>query len=202
MAPMRLYTRTGDQGNTGLVDGSRIEKDHVRIASYGTVDELNSILALCIDSLKTNTFSLAPQCLQWILAIQNDLFTIGSELATPYEARWDGMTSITLEDITILEKLIDFCQSQVPSLKEFVLPGGTLSNCYFHVARTVCRRAERTIISLSKIEKINANIIPYINRLSDLLFALSRIALIMSTQKEFYWSKLSGVRSLSLPEGF
>ncbi len=194
----KVYTRTGDKGTTGLADGSRINKDDVRIESYGTVDELNSIIAVCkqnLNNLPAAEFKLLDN---WLFAIQNDLFNVGSDLATPIVSRWKNMILVGKEEVTILEKMIDTFQICLTPLKEFVLPGGTLLNSYFHLARTVCRRAERNIVTLSRQEEINEFIIPYINRLSDLLFVLSRCVQHINKNQEVTWDKACGVRALNL----
>ena len=193
----KVYTRTGDKGTTGLADGSRINKDNIRIESYGVIDELNSILAICRQSLNNLPINDAQLLDKWLFAIQNDLFNVGSDLATPINSRRENMILVNQEEVTILEKMIDFCQESLPPLKEFVLPGGTLLNSYFHLARTVCRRAERNIVTLSREEKINEFVIPYVNRLSDLLFVLSRWVQSKCGQPEVTWDKKSGVRAIS-----
>lgn len=203
----KVYTRTGDKGTTGLADGSRIKKDHIRIESYGAIDELNSILAICKQaSCVENTLpnqskhlSLEDSNLisRWIFAIQNDLFNIGSDLATPISSRWPGIILVGQDEINILEKMIDFCQEILPPLKEFVLPGGTFLNSYFHLARTVCRRTERVIVTLEQTEEINPFVLVYINRLSDLLFVLSRWVQYKCSEKELTWNKQGGLKNFS-----
>ncbi|APJ02435.1 cob(I)yrinic acid a,c-diamide adenosyltransferase [Silvanigrella aquatica] len=197
MRLVKVYTKTGDKGTTGLADGSRVSKDDLRLESYGTIDELNSIIGICRQNI--NTIPAKEQKLldSWLIAIQNDLFNLGSDLATPLSARWDNMITISEIDVKQLEKIIDYCQNQLPPLHEFVLPGGTLLNSYLHLARTVCRRAERLTVTLSKEKEINLNIIPFINRLSDLLFILSRWVQIIINKNEVTWNKNRGVRELN-----
>ena len=192
----KVYTRTGDKGMTGLADGSRINKDNIRIESYGNIDELNSVIGICrqsLNNLSTNDIKLLDS---WLFAIQNDLFNIGSDLATPIPSRWENMILIGKEEVAIIEKIIDFCQNDLPPLKEFVLPGGTLLNAYLHLARTICRRAERTTVTLFKEEKINEFIIPYVNRLSDLLFVLSRWVQYKCDKPEALWNKSGGLKAM------
>lgn len=199
----RIYTRTGDKGTTGLADGSRIEKDHLRIETYGTVDELNSVIGICqshlseISSLEvTKNLNLSL----WLSAIQNDLFNLGSDLATPVEKRWEKIILVDENDVKQLEKMIDLIQKKLPALNHFVLPGGTVLNSYFHLARTVCRRAERCIVSLQKVEKINPNAVIYVNRLSDLLFVMARYAQHSLQKQEVKWDSQMGVRFLNLEQ--
>ena len=196
MRIVKVYTKTGDKGTTGLADGSRVSKDDVRIESYGTIDELNSIIGICRQNIGKLPELEQEIIDRWLFALQNDLFNIGSDLATPISARWEKMIVISDTDVIQLEKIIDYCQNSLEPLKEFVLPGGTLLNSYLHLARTVCRRAERQIVTLSKENKINSQIIPFINRLSDLLFVLSRWVQKCSNKKEILWDKNMGVQSL------
>jgi cob(I)alamin adenosyltransferase len=198
----KVYTRTGDKGTTGLADGSRIPKSSLRLASYGTVDELNAILGICREialgdtvMAKSDRFSKFDA---WLEAVQNDLFNLGADFATPLSGRWNGMLLINETDVTALENIIDECQESLPPLKEFVLPGGSLLNAQLHLARTVCRRAERESVHLSFDEEINPQGIPYLNRLSDLLFVLSRWVVLGAERPEVTWSKLKGVKSLSV----
>ncbi|KAB8030902.1 cob(I)yrinic acid a,c-diamide adenosyltransferase [Fluviispira multicolorata] len=194
----KVYTRTGDKGTTALADGSRTSKDSSRLESYGTIDELNSIIGICRQNL--NEISEEKKLLidKWLFAIQNDLFNLGSDLATPISSRWKNMILINENDIIQLEKIIDYCQSTLEPLKDFVLPGGTLLNSYLHLSRTVCRRAERLIVSLTKEEEINKSILIYVNRLSDLFFVLSRWVQQVSNKPEVIWNKSMGVRSLEI----
>lgn len=196
MRIVKVYTKTGDKGTTGLADGSRISKDDLRIDSYGTIDELNSIIGICrqnINQIPTHEKELLDT---WLFAIQNDLFNLGSDLATPIPSRWEKMIIISENDVKQLEKIIDYCQNLLQPLREFVLPGGTVLNSYLHLARTVCRRAERLIVTLSKENEINPQIIPFINRLSDLLFVFSRWVQKLVNKDEVTWDKNMGVRSL------
>jgi cob(I)alamin adenosyltransferase len=192
----RVYTRTGDKGTTGLADGSRVPKTSPRLESYGTIDELNAILGLC----RTHLGGLEParaQRLDGLLeAIQNDLFNLGADLATPLGGRWQGMLLVGGDDVSALEKHIDACQEELAPLQEFVLPGGSALNGYLHLARTVCRRAERRSVQLQDVEDINPYGVPYLNRLSDLLFVLSRWVLVGTGVPEVTWSKTRGVKHM------
>lgn len=165
---MKIYTKTGDKGTTALFGGKRVSKADLRIETYGTVDELNSYVGLVRDQAvnKNRKFILVE--------IQDRLFTIGSILATEPGNTKVKIPSLIPEDITILEKEIDAMDASLPVMKSFVLPGGHQSVSFCHVARTVCRRAERLVIALDAQEKIDALVIQYLNRLSDYLFMLSR----------------------------
>ena len=171
-----ITTRTGDDGTTGLADGSRIDKDSNRIIAIGSVDELNSLLGIIITSSDDDGIS------GYLLNIQHRLFDIGGELAMP------GNAMISDNTIDRLEELIDLFNQDLPSLKEFILPGGNLPGSICHLARTVCRRAERDLISLSRDEFVNPLTIVYMNRLSDLLFIFARTLVVSKGNKETYWN--------------
>ncbi|MGY3803114.1 cob(I)yrinic acid a,c-diamide adenosyltransferase [Pigmentibacter ruber] len=196
MRIVKVYTKTGDKGTTGLADGSRVPKDDLRIECYGTIDELNSILGICRQNLEEMPKKEKTILDSWIYSIQNDLFNLGADLATPLSSRWKNMIVLNEVDTSQLEKMIDYCQNILEPLQEFVLPGGTNLNSYFHLARTVCRRAERLIVSFSMEKEINPNILPYINRLSDLFFVLSRWVQKLAKSNEVTWDKNSGVRTI------
>lgn len=173
----KIYTRTGDSGTTGLGDGSRVEKDSLRVEAYGTVDELNSQIGLVI------AFGLDEKIANQLLDIQHDLFDLGSELCVPrYSAIYDA-------NIETLEKILDEHNAKLPALKEFILPGGNLPAASCHIARTVCRRAERLVVSLAREENINPPVVKYLNRLSDLLFVLGRVLARQDGQTEILWNK-------------
>ncbi len=170
----KVYTRTGDQGQTSLVNGDRIGKDSLRVCAYGEVDELNSFLGLA-------RTKIAGTELQRLLEqIQNDLFVLGADLAAPRAdsagAKPDPMRRINPSDFDILEKAIDHYNESLPPLKEFILPAGNEACSLLHVARAVARRAERETVRLAQAESINPHAIVYLNRLSDLLFVLARVA--------------------------
>lgn len=165
---MKIYTKTGDKGTTALFGGKRVSKADLRIETYGTVDELNSYIGLIRDQpVNENRKNI-------LVEVQDRLFTIGSILATEPGNTKVKVPSLSPEDITLLEKEIDAMDVSLPPMKSFVLPGGHQSVSFCHVARTVCRRAERLVIALDAQEKIDPLVIQYLNRLSDYLFMLSR----------------------------
>lgn len=194
----KIYTKTGDKGTTGLANGERVLKNSERIESYGAVDELNSVIGVCAQQLENFSQKNNLHLLQWCFAIQNDLFNLGSDLATPIESRWKEMNLVSKKEILQLEKMIDSCQSELTPLREFILPGGTLANAYLHLARTVCRRAERKVVHLSQTFEINKYSIQYLNRLSDLLFVMARYVQSLQKKEEVTWKKDGGVVSLLL----
>ena len=165
---MKIYTRTGDDGTTALLGGRRVRKDAARLRAYGTVDELNSAIGLA-RALKTG------RKLDAMLAtIQQDLFRLGAELATPSAARGRASASVTAAQVVALEKLIDQLETGRPALRNIILPGGVPAAAALHLARTICRRAERCCVALARREKIGAQVVPYLNRLGDALFVLAR----------------------------
>lgn len=165
---MKIYTKTGDKGTTALFGGKRVSKADLRIDTYGTVDELNSYVGLVrdqpVNQIRKNI----------LVEIQDRLFTIGSILATEPGNTKVKIPSLVTEDITLLEKEIDLMDAALPPMKSFVLPGGHQSVSFCHIARTVCRRAERLTIALNEAEPVDELVIQYLNRLSDYLFMLSR----------------------------
>ena len=170
---MKIYTKTGDNGSTGLFGGGRVSKSHPRVDAYGEVDELNATigLAMAIEPLARIDDVLAP--------IQQDLFAIGALLATPNREKMERhleKASITDARVTELERAIDAGDEELEPLKAFIMPGGTKKAAALHVARTVCRRAERRVVDLAGNEDIPALVVIYLNRLSDLLFTLARVA--------------------------
>jgi cob(I)alamin adenosyltransferase len=164
----RIYTKTGDLGDTGLGDGSRVPKDHSRVAAYGTTDELNALLGVALLQIHDGAVT------EMIQNIQNDLFDLGADLCLPEK---DGETRLRVqaEQALRLEKEIDQLNERLQPLTSFILPGGTPAAAWCHLARTVCRRAEREVVALSHQEKVNPQVIVYLNRLSDLLFVLARV---------------------------
>lgn len=168
----RIYTKTGDSGETGLGDGSRLPKHHPRIAAYGTVDELSSFLGLAL------AHGAGEPLHGWLRSIQNDLFDVGADLCVPGEA--GDKLRITATYATRLERILDEVNAKLPPLQSFVLPGGKPLAAWLHVARTVCRRAERLVTELAARDdehgRVNPQVIVYLNRLSDLLFVLARHA--------------------------
>jgi cob(I)alamin adenosyltransferase len=172
MAP-KIYTKTGDDGRTGLFGGGRVEKDHVRVEAYGDVDELNAVIGAA------RATDMMPRVDEILAPIQRDLFSIGALLATPHpEEHKEQLEKARLSDkrIAQLEQAIDDCEEELEPLKAFILPGGTAKASALHVARTVCRRAERSVITLQRTEVVPRIIVVYLNRLSDLLFVLARVA--------------------------
>ena len=171
----KVYTRTGDAGQTGLVGGKRLPKDHPRIEAYGSVDELNSVIGLALSFLAKKEASKRREKLGLILeALQQKLFDAGSELATLPGDEYEGQITLQAENVEWLEEIIDAMNEELQPLKSFILPGGTSLNAFLHQARTVCRRAERDILKLNQIDLVNPEIIKYINRLSDFLFVAGR----------------------------
>ncbi len=170
----RIYTRTGDDGTTGLGDGTRLPKHHLRIAAYGTVDELSSVLGLlCAHGIDEPAHGL-------VVSIQNDLFDVGADLCIPRPEAGDaeGTLRVTADYVTRLEAELDRVNEGLEPLASFVLPGGTPQAAWLHLARTVCRRAERLVAELASLdgEPVNDEVLRYLNRLSDLLFVLARDA--------------------------
>lgn len=180
----KIYTRTGDDGQTGLVGGSRIKKNATRVAAYGDIDELNSHIGLCA-TLCSQTQELPLK--EKLCIIQNELFDMGSELACPPGAGHATIPTTTSTQVDRLEQWIDDVNAPLPSLQSFVLPGGSLLNAHLHIARCVCRRAERSVLTLHDSEPVNEHVRHYLNRLSDLLFVMSRAAAALSGAKEFLW---------------
>lgn len=170
---IKIYTRTGDDGQTGLFGGGRVEKDDARVDAYGEVDELNAVLGMA------RAVELMPRVDEVIAPIQRDLFAIGALLATPDHTRMREQLAkarIDEDRIAELERAIDACDRELEELRAFILPGGTPKAAALHVARTVCRRAERRIVTLRRTVTIPEQVIVYLNRLSDLLFVLARVA--------------------------
>ena len=187
----RVYTRTGDRGETALVGGKRVPKDSLRIEAYGTIDELNSIVGLArVFNEESLDAGEAHRFLDEVLCqIQDELFDLGSELATPPEFFQQGMYRVGGGEIARLEKLMDKCQKDLEPLTSFILPGGGRVGAYLHQCRTVCRRAEREILRLSREEEINPEVIKYVNRLSDLFFVLSRWIAKQTGEQEYLWQR-------------
>lgn len=187
----RVYTRTGDDGDTALVGGRRVPKDSPRIAAYGTIDELNAVIGL---ARAFNEERLAEgEHHRWLdrvlREIQSRLFDLGSELATPADAVYEGMFRVGAAEIEDLERLMDDCQATLDPLKSFILPGGGRISGFLHQARTVCRRAEREILVLSRAEPIGDGPLRYVNRLSDACFVLSRWVGKHLGEREYLWER-------------
>lgn len=181
---LKIYTKTGDKGDTGLFGGERVSKDSLRIEAYGTVDELNSSLGYAITEI------LNEDVKKILLKIQNYLFQIGSDLAAPdLESKNKFIVRLDGETISELEHQIDKFETKLPTLKNFILPGGAKSAALLHIARTVCRRAERRVVALKTQEIVNDNIVIFLNRLSDLLFVLTRIENMEAKIPDTPWQK-------------
>lgn len=187
---MKLYTRTGDAGQTSLFGGQRVNKDDARVEAYGTVDELSSILGIVLSQCDDTTIS------DILTTVQHRLFEIGADLATPRtdETRNNSSASASVprveqRHIAELEQWIDQASSDLPTMRYFILPGGTATAAHLHHARTVCRRAERRIVSLASIAPVGDMVITYVNRLSDLLFALARRANHKAGRDDVPWNK-------------
>ncbi len=179
---MKIYTKTGDTGETSLFGGTRVSKDVLRIEAYGTVDELNSILGVC------RSFNTAQEIDSILQQIQDTLFTLGADLATPFSVQSQAITRIAHSDYEVFERTIDALTEKIEPLKSFILPGGNRVAAMIHLARTVCRRAERYVVRLMHEEEINNETIIYLNRLSDLLFVLARYANALSGTPEVKWN--------------
>ncbi len=184
---MKIYTKTGDKGTTSLYGGTKVNKSDIKIDSYGTVDELNSVLGLI------RSYAIEQQYIDQIIHIQKDLFNLGAELATPVEKLFlaNGKprlaVRVTENDIETLELWIDQIEENLAPLTHFILPGGSLAASQAHFARTVCRRAERITVALAEIEEISPNLQKYLNRLSDYLFTLARILAKQENVEEVKW---------------
>lgn len=179
-----VYTKTGDKGTTGLIGGTRVSKTHARLEAYGTVDELNANLGLLVTYLSEERDRL------FVSAVQDKLFSVGSHLATDQDkVKLDDVSIITPDDVAFMEAEIDAADEMLPTLRWFVIPGGSRRSAICHVCRTVCRRAERRILSLTEDYKIDANLLAYVNRLSDYLFVLSRKINFLEKKEEIFWNK-------------
>ncbi|MBI4810211.1 MAG: cob(I)yrinic acid a,c-diamide adenosyltransferase [Ignavibacteriales bacterium] len=176
---MKIYTKTGDKGETSLLGGRRVPKDSLRIEAYGTVDELNTVLGIC------RSINIVKKIDTIIEDIQNDLFQFGTELASPTE--YKSNSAFLSSSISRLEKSIDEIEPKLEPLKNFILPGGNKTASMLHFARTVCRRTERFVVRLSHEETVHKNSIVYLNRLSDLLFILARWTNTISNTSEQKW---------------
>jgi cob(I)alamin adenosyltransferase len=187
----KVYTRTGDRGETALVGGKRVPKDSTRIEAYGAIDELNSVIGIArVFNEESLQAGEAHRFLDEVLCrLQDELFDLGSELAAPPDFAQPGMYRVSENEIERIEKLIDRCQKDLEPLKSFILPGGGRVGAYLHQCRTVCRRAEREILRLSRVEEINPALFKYVNRLSDLFFVLSRWIAKQTGAPEYLWQR-------------
>lgn len=178
---MKIYTRTGDSGQTGLWGGTRIPKDAVRIQAYGTVDECNAVIGIACTALTDSTL------LKMLAQVQNELFVVGSDLAS--DLALENVPRVKPREVTQLETWIDQLEAELPPLTQFILPGGQAAAAQLHLARTVCRRAERWVVSLHHEEAINETVMLYLNRLSDFLFVAARYANHVSQTPDVPWQK-------------
>jgi cob(I)alamin adenosyltransferase len=184
----RIYTKAGDGGDTRLVGGQKVRKDALRIEAYGTVDELSACIGLARTALTVPNAPAEADALARVLArVQNELFNLGSDLATLPADRHPQQPVIEARHVTALEHEIDAWNASLPELRSFVLPGGGIVASYLHLARTVCRRAERQIVRLRDAEPIGDQTLPYVNRLSDALFVMSRHAARLYGESEPLW---------------
>ncbi len=195
----RIYTRTGDDGTTGLVGGQRVKKNALRIETYGTVDELSSVVGLARSALAevvrkrpvqdaARANAVAARLDAWLAWTQDVLFNVGSDLATLPHDRWEGMPLVTPADALALERAIDEAQRDLSPLANFIHPGGAFAGAFLHQARTICRRAERLLVTLNDNEPISGDVIRYVNRLSDALFVWSRWINAALDQPEHLWN--------------
>ncbi len=182
---MKIYTKTGDKGETGLFGGERVPKNSERIDTYGTTDELNSFIGLALTEVKDEDVRFLLE------KIQNQLFTVGADLAAPDTPKNKKLNIERVPEkfIKNLEDEIDRFEERLEPLKNFILPGGSKSSAVLHICRTICRRAERKVVSLSKTDMINKNIVIYLNRLADLFFVLSRFENKVSNVPDVTWKK-------------
>lgn len=187
---MPIYTRKGDKGQTSLWGGTRVSKSDIRVETYGTVDELNSVIGVVLSQIaKRKSQNNISKLKNELISIQNDLLDIGSQLANLESSKNTKLTESLKERVVELEKLIDKLTEAMPPLRNFILPGGGKAGALLHLARTICRRAERKIVDLLKKEEVNEGIIMYFNRLSDLLFTMARFVNYKEKKKETIWNK-------------
>lgn len=181
----KVYTKAGDQGTTQLIGGEKVSKASERIDCYGTLDELNATVGMCISSLEGSPAE--GVLVEKLLRVQNELFNVGTQLATPDATRRQTMPDITEAHILRLEAEMDTLNEELPDLTSFVLPGGSASSSCFHLARTVCRRSERNVVALAASAEVDARHLKYLNRLSDALFVFGRYSLFAEGRPENLW---------------
>ena len=184
----KIYTRTGDKGETGLGDGSRISKTAPRVEAMGSVDELNSIVGVVVEELLASNQPDLTSVAEFIRTLQHRIFDLGGELSIP------GFEIISAEHVVVIEQQLDVMNEQLDPLENFILPGGSrlIANC--HMARSICRRAERNIAALAQTESVNANAMEFINRLSDYLFVLARTCARLTQVNEVQYINFAGTR--------
>jgi cob(I)alamin adenosyltransferase len=190
---MKIYTRTGDDGGTALFGGGRVRKHDARVGAYGDVDELNSVLGWALTQTADDTIR------ERLGLVQHDLFAIGAELATPPAADnrvRPEVPVLPLERVATMERWIDESDEELPALRAFIVPGGGVGAAALHVARTVCRRAERSVVELAEGQPVDADIMTYLNRLSDLLFTFARLENHRAGRGDVEWVKPSGLEEI------
>ena len=188
----KIYTKTGDKGQTSLFDGTRVGKNNIRVDTYGTVDELNSVIGIVIgENQKSNSKNqkYKLEIKNSLTEIQQDLFEIGAVLANPRDGISDKLKKRLVERVTSFEKYIDEMTGKMPELMNFILPGGGIAGSFLQFARAISRRTERRVVDLSKQEQVDSSIVIYFNRLSDLLFTMSRYMNFIEEEKETVWIK-------------
>jgi cob(I)alamin adenosyltransferase len=179
---MKIYTKTGDKGKTSLFNGSRILKSNVRVSAYGNIDELNSVIGMVCSQLDISK-KLQKEIIDLLQTIQNDLFAIGSALSNPNSKSLDFLQ----KQVSAYENSIDSMTKILPPLQNFILPGGCIPGATIHLARTVCRRVERSVVKLSQEKEVDSNILVYFNRLSDLFFTMARYVNFLAKKTELIW---------------
>jgi cob(I)alamin adenosyltransferase len=176
---MKIYTRKGDDGSTGLFGGPRVRKDALRVEAYGDVDELNSALGVAREELKADDLRALVD------SLQSELFTVGAELATPDKSK--NVPRVAAAQVERMEREIDRLETELPEMRNFILPGGSRAGAALHLCRTICRRAERKVVQLAAQEPVTAEALAYLNRLSDLLFVMARAANLRAGGQEIPW---------------
>ncbi|MYC27599.1 MAG: cob(I)yrinic acid a,c-diamide adenosyltransferase [Nitrospira sp. SB0678_bin_10] len=187
----KVYTRSGDAGKTRLAGGQEVWKDSLRVEAYGTVDELNSVIGIAraLNAERSKTVANREKLEEYLRWIQNKLFDVGGILATAPGETFKNMPTVTADHVVRLERLIDACQEDLEPLKEFILPGGGKVSGFLHQARTICRRAERLCVSLSREEEVSPELVRFLNRLSDALFVLARWVAKTQGEPEYLWER-------------
>jgi cob(I)alamin adenosyltransferase len=179
---LKIYTKTGDRGDTRLFDGTKVRKDNVRVEAYGDVDELNSFIGAAASFLKDDDL------VSMLAEVQKDLFSVGAQLADPgFKNQGRAKFQLSKDRILALEKAIDSFETELQPLRQFILAGGGNGGALLHVARTVCRRAERRVVSLSEKIEVHPNVVEYLNRLSDFLFVVARLVNYREGKQEIVW---------------
>ena len=185
---MKIYTKTGDKGLTSLFDGTRVKKSNVRVDTYGTIDELNSVIGVILaqnSGLKSRDAKVTKE----LIRVQNDLLEIGSSLANPSAILDSGAKKYFTKRVSSFEQFIDEMTKEMPELNQFILPSGGEAGSFLHVGRTIARKVERKLVGLMEQETVDKEILVYFNRLSDLLFTMSRFANFLEKKKETIWIK-------------